>query len=68
MPFGNPGADWLLLGREVELRHTSYDLVAAAERIRATAYPGAQEFIAHNVLEAPSEEQMLKVLTDAQLK
>jgi predicted phosphodiesterase len=68
MPFGNPGANWLLLGPEVELRQTSYDLVAAAERIRTTAYPGAQEFAAHNVLQVPSEEQMLRVFTDAPLK
>lgn len=26
MPFGEPGAYWLLFGPEVELRHTSYDL------------------------------------------
>lgn len=25
MPFGEPGADWLLLGPDVELRHTNYD-------------------------------------------
>jgi predicted phosphodiesterase len=37
MPFGMPGADWLLLGPAVELRHTSYDLEAAATRIRRRA-------------------------------
>jgi hypothetical protein len=26
MPFGKPGADWLLLGPDVQLRHTPYDL------------------------------------------
>jgi len=36
MPFGEPGADWLLLGPDVELRHTAYDLTKAAERIRDT--------------------------------
>src|SRR4029453_4513212 len=38
MPFGEPGAYWLLLGPEVQLRHTPYDLAKAAERIRATIY------------------------------
>ncbi len=33
MPFGEPGADWLLLGPGVKLCHTHYDLVAAAERV-----------------------------------
>jgi predicted phosphodiesterase len=30
MPFGEPGADWLLLGPGVQFRHTSYDLTGAA--------------------------------------
>ncbi len=42
-----------------------YDYTQAAERIRATAYPQAQEFAAHHVLEPPAEEQMLEVLTRA---
>ena len=42
----DPGAYWLLLGPGVELRHTSYDLTAAAERIRATTYPQAGAFAA----------------------
>ena len=67
MPFGDPGADWLLLGRHIELRHTTYDLDAAAKRIRATGYPGAQEFASNNVLNPPSEEQMLAVFAAAEL-
>src|SRR4029078_8891534 len=39
MPFGAPGADWLLLGPGIDLRHTDYDLEAAAGRIRLTRYP-----------------------------
>src|SRR5574338_725902 len=34
MPFGEPGADWLLLGPDLELRRTSYDLHLAVIRIR----------------------------------
>ena len=68
MPFGEAGADWLLLGPDVQLRHTSYDLRQAAERIRGTAYPQAEDFAARNVLVPPSEDEMLKVLTRAELK
>ena len=68
MPFGEPGADWLLLGPDVQLRHTSYDLAKAAERIRATAYPQAQEFAARNVLQPPSEEEMLKLFSHGELR
>ena len=67
MPFGEPGADWLLLGRGVELQHTSYDLEAAARRIRETAYPKAEEFAAANVLRPPAAAQMLEAFSKAEL-
>lgn len=59
MPFGNPGAYWLLLGRDIEFHRTEYDLEMAATRIRQTHYPEAQEFAANRVLHPPSEEKML---------
>jgi predicted phosphodiesterase len=68
MPFGEPGAYWLLLGPDVQLWHTSYDLAKAAERIRATSYPQAQDLALHNVLQPPSEKQMLEVFAKAELK
>jgi predicted phosphodiesterase len=51
MPFGEPGADWLLLGPGIQLRHSNYDLAKAAGRIRATKYPQAQDFAAGNILQ-----------------
>lgn len=60
MPFGGSGADWLLLAEDVQLRHTAYDLEEAAERIRATDYPGAETFAAGCVLDPPSEASMLE--------
>src|SRR5215467_9851020 len=42
MPFGEPGAYWLLLDSDIRLRRTGYDLEKAAARIRATAYPQAE--------------------------
>jgi predicted phosphodiesterase len=68
MPFGKPGAYWLLLGPDVRLCHTPYDLEKAADRIRATSYPQAQNFAARNVLQPPSEKEMLEVFAKAELK
>ena len=65
MPFGPPGAYWLLLGPGVELRHTPYDLERAAEQVRATAYPQAEDFAARNVLHPPSEADMLGAFSKA---
>lgn len=59
MPFGEPGAYWLLLGPGVELRRTWYDLAAAAASIRRTAYPQADEFAVQSVLLPPSEKSVL---------
>ena len=59
MPFGDPGAYWLLLGPDIEFHRTEYDLEMAATRIRQTQYPEAQEFAANRVLLPPSEEKML---------
>jgi putative phosphoesterase len=63
MPFGEPGAYWLLLGADVELRRTVYDLDRAADRVRATAYPRAEEFATQNIVRPPSEETMLAAFT-----
>jgi predicted phosphodiesterase len=60
MPFGPPGAYWALLGPDVRLVRTEYDLGRAAERVRATAYPQAAEFASRNVLAPPSEEEVLR--------
>ena len=68
MPFGEPGAYWLLLGPDVQLRHTRYDVAKAAKRIRAMGYPQAQHFAAHNILQPPSEKEMLEAFAKAELK
>jgi predicted phosphodiesterase len=68
MPFGEPGAYWLLLGPDVQLRHTRYDLAKAAERIRDTKYPQAQDFAARNVLEPPSEVETLEAFARVELR
>ena len=49
MPYGEPGAYWALLGPTVALRRTTYNLDAAAARIRAGGCPWADDFIATNM-------------------
>jgi putative phosphoesterase len=67
MPFGRTGADWLLLGPDVELRHTDYDLQSAATRIRATSYPQAEALVAGYILQTPSEATMLAAYATVEL-
>ena len=67
MPFGDPGAYWLLLGPDVRLMHTPYDLQAAAQRVRATSYPQAQEFAERNILKPPSEIDALNLLSRSEI-
>jgi putative phosphoesterase len=67
MPFGEPGAYWLLLGPDVQFRCTVYDPAQAAERIRGTDYPQAQDFASRNVLQPPSEKEMLELFARAEV-
>jgi len=46
MPGNRKDAEWLLVADRIELRRTSYDLGAAAERMRRTTYPGLEQFLA----------------------
>jgi predicted phosphodiesterase len=68
MPFGEPGAYWLLLGPSVEFRRTHYDLAEAAKRVRETNYPDAEDFATNNVLHPPSEEKMLEIFARVELR
>lgn len=68
MPFGEPGAYWLIVGPEVSPRVTRYDLEAAASRIRASGYPQAEAFAAGHVIRPPTEQDMLRVFAAAELR
>jgi predicted phosphodiesterase len=68
MPFGESGADWLLLGPGIQLRHTSYDLTKAAHLIRGSDYPEADDFIARYLLRPPTEREMLEAFAHAELR
>jgi len=55
MPYeGEPGAYWLLLGPTVTFKRTRYDLQSTAQQIRASGFPGAEEFAQENILNSPS--------------
>ncbi len=66
MPFGDPGAYWLLLGPGVELRRTSFDLHGTADAVRKTKYPDAANFAARSILQPPSEQEMLEAFRRAE--
>ena len=51
----------------MQLRHTSYDLTAAAARIRRTDYQQAEEFVSRYLLDPPAEADMLALFTRSQL-
>jgi predicted phosphodiesterase len=61
MSYGEPGAFWLLLGPDVTLRRTSYDLKRASAAIRASGYPQAYNFAENNVLHPPSAAEVIEV-------
>jgi predicted phosphodiesterase len=53
---GTPGARWALLDDGVTLRTTPYDVTAAAEAVRASAYPEADE-AAETLVAPPSADE-----------
>jgi putative phosphoesterase len=67
MPFGRRGADWLLLGERVELRHTDYDIETSVERLRETLDPGAEDFALRYLLDPPSADFILATYAKAEL-
>ena len=68
MPYGEPGAYWLLLGPDIQLRRTSYDLERAAERIMASGYPRVREFVDKDLLHPRSEREMVELFGTVELK
>ncbi|GAC1493770.1 MAG: metallophosphoesterase family protein [Gemmatimonadaceae bacterium] len=62
MPYGLPGAYWLLIGPDVQLMRTEYDFPRAAERVRQTAYPEAAGFATGHILHPCTEQEALNRL------
>ena len=63
MPYADrPGAYWLLLGSEgSEFRITAYDVETAAQQVRESGYPQAQDFAEENVLKVPTAAEAMAV-------
>jgi predicted phosphodiesterase len=69
MPFTQPpGAYWLLLGPDIELRCSDYDFARAADRMRATAFPLVEDFAVRYVLNPPTEAEMLALFSPVELR
>jgi putative phosphoesterase len=62
MPYAErPGAYWLLLDpQHIEFRRTEYDLEQAAQQVRKSGYPGADEFANENLLKVPTAEEAME--------
>jgi predicted phosphodiesterase len=58
---GKTGAYWAILGEDVELRRTEYDLERAARLVRASGHPRAEEVAAENILASASRAEALEV-------
>ena len=54
---GRPGAYWALLGPDVELRRTDYDVDEAVRRYRARGDPGAEAMV-EILLEPPTRDEV----------
>jgi putative phosphoesterase len=60
MPYeGEVAAFWALIGPEVTLRKTPYDVEAAAERVLATGWPDAEAFVNENMRTAIAREEAI---------
>ena len=59
LPYeGRPGAYWALLGPDVELRRTEYDVHATAERFRASRQPNVEQIV-EMMLEPPEPREVI---------
>ena len=68
MPFGSPGAYWILIGDQVELKRTDYDYDKAAKQVRQSDYPFARDFADKNILNPPSPDFMLNIFRQQELE
>lgn len=60
LPYeGRPGAYWALLGAEVELRRTEYDLEEAVARLRRSGLPDPEPLV-QTLTEPPTREELIE--------
>lgn len=60
----HPGAYWLMLGPDVRLRRTPYDVADAIRRIRSTGFPRAEAFAHELALDDPSRPERMSALIE----
>jgi len=66
MPYeDSPGARWALLGPRVRLMRTAYDVAAAAEEIRKSGFPQADEFVRKFLLDPPKAREATEFFENA---
>jgi hypothetical protein len=58
---GRTGAYWAILDEGVELRRTEYDLERAAELVRRSGHPRAEEIAAENILVSATRAEAIAV-------
>jgi hypothetical protein len=51
----------VLLGHTVELRRTEYDLERASVAIRASGFPGADDFVSRYLIGHPSRQEVAEL-------
>jgi predicted phosphodiesterase len=63
MPYeGRAGAYWALLGHDVRLRRTDYDVRAAEAELRGGGWPGIDDFLRNSLLEPADPLQIAESL------
>jgi predicted phosphodiesterase len=66
MPYqGAAAAFWLLLGPDVELRRTDYDVDAALETMRATGAPGIDEAMRESLVDPIGADTVARFFEDS---
>jgi hypothetical protein len=58
---GEVAAFWAVVSDDVEFRRTPFDVERAAAEIGASAWPGAAEFVAENLLAVPTRDEAIAV-------
>jgi hypothetical protein len=58
---GRPGAFWALLGPDVSLRCSTYDIPSAAARMAASGFPGIGEQLSDTLTEPAEPDEVAEV-------
>ena len=61
---GRPGAYWVLLGPEVGMRRTEYDVIDAVKQLRATGYPDVEEMLRESLTDPVDADEVAAFFED----